>query len=135
MTSQQLLESRFAALGNADFAAVYASYHADAPFLENFPDCAAYVEFAEQQLAAVQVRSWRSLRQRTLATEREEHLLLMELAFAGGSQNFYELALLIKTTEGWRYHSAQKLSQEDYPGEPGNIDFCHFDQVSQKIVY
>jgi hypothetical protein len=42
---------------------------------------------------------------------------------------------LIKTTAGWRYHSAQKLSHEDYPGEPERVDFDHFDQVVQKIVY
>ncbi len=135
MTPRQLLESRFAALSHVDYAAVYASYHADAPFLQNFSDCAAYVAFAEQQLNAVQVRSWRALRRRSLAAAREEHLLLMELAVDGVGQYFYELALLIKTTAGWRYHSAQKLGQEDYPGDPEQIDFCHFDQAPQKIIY
>jgi hypothetical protein len=83
MTPRQLLEDRFAALVRADFTAVYATYHSDAPFLQNFPDCAAYVAFAEQQLNMVQVRSWRVLRRRRLTAEREEHLLLMELVIDG----------------------------------------------------
>jgi SEC-C motif-containing protein len=135
MTPQQFLAQRFADLEKADYAAVYASYHAEAPFLQSFPDCAAYVAYAEQYLGAVQIRAWKILRQRTLAADRQEHLLLMELSLDGGSQFFYELALLIDTADGWRYHSAQKLSQEDYSGAPEQIDFCHFDQVAQKIVY
>lgn len=135
MTPEQLLERRFIALGNADYAAVYATYHPDAPFLQSFPSSAAYVDFAEQQLGAVLVKSWKSLRQRTLAVGRQEHLLVMELAVVGGSQFFYELALLIDTPAGWRYHSAQKLSQEDYSGEPDQVDFHHFDQVAQKIIF
>jgi SEC-C motif-containing protein len=135
MTPQQFLTQRFADLANADYAAVYASYHAEAPFRQSFPDCVAYVAYAEQFLGAVQIRAWKSLRQRILAVDRQEHLLLMELSLDGGSQFFYELALLIDTPGGWSYHSAQKLSQDDYSGAPEQIDFSHFDQVVQKIVY
>jgi SEC-C motif-containing protein len=135
MTPQQLLAHRFAALARADYATVYASYHADAPFLQSFADAAAYVDFAERQLGTVQISRWQSLRQRTLAADRQEHLLLMELVVAGANQYFYELALLIDTAAGWRYHSAQKLGQEDYSAAPEQIDFCHFDRVAQKIIY
>ena len=134
-TPQQFLTQRFAALALGDYAAVYASYHAEAPFLQSFPDCAGYVDYAGQSLGAVQVRDWQSLRQRTLAADRQEHLLLMELVVDGVSQYFFELALWIETAEGWRYHSAQKLGRDDYSGTPEQIDFCHFDQAAQKIVY
>ena len=135
MTAEQFLQTRFDALARGDFAAVHASYHAEAPFLQNFTDLAAYIQFAEQNLGDISIASWKSLRQRTQATDRQEHLLVMELSAEGGSMFFYELALLIDTPAGWRYHSAQKLGQEDYSGPPEQIDFCHFDQVDQKIVY
>lgn len=135
MTAEQFLKTRFDALGRGDFAAVHGSYHAQAPFLQNFSDPAAYIEFAEQNLGEIDIASWKSLRQRTLAADRQEHLLVMELSAEGGSLFFYELALLIDTPAGWRYHSAQKLAQEDYSGPPEQIDFSHFDQVDQKIVY
>lgn len=135
MTPLQFLTQRFAALANADYAAVYASYHADAPFLQSFPDCAAYLAYADQCLGAVRIRSWQSLRQRILTADRQEHLLLMELEVDGSSQDFFELALLINSADGWRYHSAQKLSREDYGGAPEQLDFCHFEQAVQKIVY
>ena len=59
----------------------------------------------------------------------------MEIAVGDGRQYFYELALLRKTADGWRYHSAQKLSGEDYSGPPEQLDFCHFDSIAQKIRF
>ncbi len=135
MTAEQFLASRFKALADADYLAVYAGYHVDAPFLQQFPDSAGYCQFAEQQLSGIVVNRWSSLRQRQLADGSEEHLLLMELSVDGVSQYFYELALLIETAEGWRYHSAQKLGGDDYSGAPEQINFSHFDQVSPKIRY
>ncbi len=135
MTAEQLLEKRFAALAKGDFTAVYDSYHQEAPFLQQFANRAAYVEFAQQQLSAIKVDSWQSLRQREIDAIQQEHLLVMTLSVDGCSQQFYELALLIETVDGWRYHSAQKLSAEDYPGPPQLIQFDHFDQAPQQIRY
>lgn len=130
---QQLLESRFNALQAGDYASVYASYHSDAPFRRQFSGEADYLVFARQQLAQIQVKGWRALRQRRLGADRAETLLCMEVVADGTTQLFYELALLIATAEGWRYHSAQKLSVEDYPGSPEQLDFRHFDRAAEKI--
>ena len=135
MTAKELLAKRFAALDSADFITVYATYHQDSPFVAQFSDREAYVRFAQQQLGNIRVSSWQSLRLREIDATQQEHLLVMQLAVDGVSQYFYELALLINTPAGWRYHSAQKLSVEDYPGPPEQIQFAHFDQVSQKICY
>lgn len=135
MSALDLLSRRFAALAVGDFAAVYASYCEDAPFLQQFSDRGTYLRFARQQLAQIEVQSWRSLRQRVCGKGREEHLLVMTLAVDGRTHYFYELALLIETPQGWRYHSAQKLSAEDYAGPPEQIDFRHFDAVSEKIRF
>lgn len=135
MTAEQLLEKRFVALENSDFAAVYDSYHPEAPFLQQFADQTAYVDFAQQQLSAIIVDSWQSLRQRKIDGNQQEHLLVMKLTVDGINQYFYELALLIDTADGWRYHSAQKLGVEDYPGPPEQVQFDHFDQAPQQIRY
>lgn len=135
MTAEELLTNRFAALENGDFATVYATYHKDSPFIQQFVDCATYVAFAKQNLSEVAVTSWQPVQQRILADQQLEQLLVMELSVDGSSQYFYELALLINTPGGWRYHSAQKLSSEDCPGPPEQIQFDHFDRVTQKIRY
>ncbi|MDB4470668.1 hypothetical protein N9063_00130 [Deltaproteobacteria bacterium] len=135
MTAEELLTKRFAALDSGDFVTVYGTYHQDAPFTQQFADRDVYVQFAQQQLSVIQVKSWKSLHQRQIDVEQQEHLLVMELTVDGSSQYFYELALLINTPDGWRYHSAQKLGVEDYSGLPEQIEFAHFDQVAQKIRY
>lgn len=131
----ELINARFRALQAGDYAQLYASYHPESPFLQQFPECSAYVRFARQQLSAIKVVSWQALASRELAADRLEQLLAMEVAVDGQTQMFYELALLVKTGAGWRYHSAQKLSGEDYPGPPEQIDFHHFDIATQKIRY
>lgn len=135
MNPEELLAHRFAALQRQDYQSVYSSYHPEAPFLQSFPDSDSYVCFARQELANIEVRDWRSLGWRQPTADQIEHLLVMELVVDGIAEHFYELALLLKTSGGWRYHSAQKLSSEDYSGPPEQLDFCHFDQVAQKISY
>ncbi|NOQ42735.1 MAG: hypothetical protein GQ563_09610 [Desulfuromusa sp.] len=135
MTALQFLEIRFSALSSGDYAAVYDSYHDEAPFRQQFSDCSAYIRFARLQLGSIKIISWRCLRQRVLDEKQLEALLVMEIATEDGAQFFYELALLIKTDTGWRYHSAQKLGAGDYSGSPDQIDFHHFDNASQKIRF
>jgi SEC-C motif domain protein len=130
---EALLTLRFQALAEGDFATLYASYQEGAPLLQQFADRAAYLRFSEQQLRQVRVVGWQMLGRRQLAADRLEQLLAMEITVGGQRQFFYELALLVRTAAGWRYHSAQKLSEEDYPGTPDEIDFCHFDQAPVKI--
>jgi len=135
MTAEELLIKRFAALNRGDFNSVYDTYHKESPFLQQFADRESYVLFAQEHLGSIKVNSWQSLQQRKLDAFQQEYLLVMALAVDGSTQNFYELALLIDTPAGWRYHSAQKLSVEDYTGPPEQIQFTHFDQVSEKIRY
>ncbi len=135
MTAEQFLEERFAALKRADYVTVYSGYHPDAPFLQQFGDRGTYLRFARQQLGGIKVNSWRCLRQRIVADRQLEVILVMNIETAEGSQYFYELALLIETADGWRYHSAQKLGADDYSGLPDQLDFCHFDDASRKIRF
>ena len=135
MTVEQFLEERFAALDRGDYATVYGGYHPEAPFLQQFGDRGTYLRFARQQLGEIKVKNWRCLHQRSVDEQQVEVILAMEIVTAEGSQSFYELALMIKTADGWRYHSAQKLGADDYSGSPDQLDFCHFDDVAQKIRF
>ncbi len=135
MTVLQFLESRFSALSRGDYAAVYDSYHPEAPFLQQFSSRSTYFRFARQQLGVIEIKNWSCLRQRCVAEGQLEALLVMELVTETRSQFFYELALLLETDEGWRYHSAQKLGADDYPGPAEEIDFHHFDNIAQKIRF
>ncbi len=135
MTAVQFLENRFFALLGGNYGAVYDSYHEDAPFIKQFSDRDTYLCFAQQQLSSIAINDWRCLRQRSLDVKQLEVILVMEVVVDDESQYFYELALLVETDRGWRYHSAQKLGMDDYPGSPDLIDFCHFDNATPKIRF
>ncbi|MEA3545019.1 MAG: hypothetical protein U9R69_07350 [Thermodesulfobacteriota bacterium] len=135
MTIQQLLENRFSALSRGDYGMVYDSYHTDAPFLQQFDDRNNYIDFAREQLGFVVMIDWLCPRQRTVTDDQVEVVLVMEIAVENSTQFFYELALLIETQAGWRYHSAQKLGADDYSDSPQQIDFHHFDNATEKIRF
>ncbi|WP_321392019.1 hypothetical protein [uncultured Desulfuromusa sp.] len=135
MTPLQFLNKRFSALMSGDYGFVYDSYHCDAPFLRQFHDRKDYIDFARQQLASIVVTDWRCLRHRIIDEKQQESLLVMNITVGERTQFFYELALLIETGSGWRYHSAQKLGVDDYTGSPDLIDFSHFDTATPKIRF
>ena len=132
---EQFLEQRFAALAAGDFAGVYDSYHEDALFRGHFPERDMYVRFAEEQLAGIKVTRWCCLDRRMPAENNMECLLVSWLEVDGEEQLFYELALLLMTEQGWKYHSAQKLGTDDYRGVPERIRFEHFDDAPEKIRF
>ena len=132
---EELIAFRFAALVADDYEQLFASYHRESPFLQQFSDRGSYLRFAREQLREVELKSWQALAKRNLSGNQVEQLLAMEIVVDGSSQFFYELALLVQTGAGWRYHSAQKLSGEDYCGLPDQIDFHHFDHAAQKIRF
>jgi len=134
LTAEELIRLRFSALEEHNFALLYASYHPLAPFLEQFPDAGAYLEFAVQTLSGLRLCKTRVGLSRATPGGVE---LICALSFELGSslQTLYELALLKPTEAGWRYHSAQKLTGEDYQGEFAALDFIHFDRQSPQIRF
>ena len=129
----QFWAQRFADLSAGNYKAIYFSYHPRAPFRENFLSAREYVLFAKAQLSAIEVKDWQFVTYRELADDQVECLVTMQLSCDGVVQYFYELALVVRSEQQWLYHSAQKLSAEDYSGPPEQINFEHFDQVVQKI--
>lgn len=134
-TPADCLRQRFMAHRRSDYAAVYASYHPQAPFLQHFPDLSSYLTFARTQLTEVELVAWQCIMERHLDVEQVECIQLVEYLYKGTTSCMVELALLIDTSQGWRYHSAQKLDVQDLPVPAVLVDFSHFDQAQDKVRF
>lgn len=134
LTAEELIRLRFTALEEQNFSLLYASYHPQAPFLEQFPNPTAYLEFAAQSLSGIRLCDAQVGVSR-VTSEGVEQICAMRFELGGVVQIMYELALLKTTDSGWRYHSAQKLTAEDYQGEFAALDFVHFEQHSPQIRF
>ncbi len=135
MNPTDCLRQRFEAHRCCDYAAIYASYHPHAPFLQHFPDLSSYVAFARKELSDVKLVAWQSTMERRLAAGQIECIQIVEFAHEGMISRMAELALLIETSSGWRYHSAQKLDVQDLPVSAEQIEFIHFDQAPHKVRF
>ena len=133
-TALKLIQQRYDALAAGDFAALYASYHSQSPFIEQFPQEQDYLEFAAETLARLGVLQAHigDLRE---TEEGIEVVCGLHFELDGQEQVMFELALLVDEDGRWRYHSAQKLTAEDYSGEFAGLDFEHFDSQATKIRF
>ncbi len=129
------LRRRFAAHRRGDYTAIYASYHPQAPFLQHFPDLSSYLTFAREQLTDVELVAWQMTMERCLDAMQVECIQIIEYAHEGAIRCMVELALLINTSQGWLYHSAQKLDAQDVPAPAVLTDFSHFDQTVDKVRF
>lgn len=135
MTPTDCLRHRFEAHRRGDFAAIYASYHPLAPFLQHFPDLSGYLIFAREQLAGVELVAWQCTLERRLDDGQVECIQIMDFSHQGAISRMVELVLLIETSQGWRYHSAQKLDAQDLSLPAVQVDFRHFDQVPHRVRF
>lgn len=134
MTPQQFLSVRFTALQQRDYDAVFHSYHPDSPFRQQFTSVASYRQFAAGQLAHISVNTWQCMDMRWPSESEVECLLRMQVQVAATITEYYELALLIRTSEGWRYHSAQKLGPDEVSAGK-QIDFADFDAARNQVRF
>lgn len=135
MTPIDCLRRRFEAHRSCDYAAIYASYHPEAPFLQQFSDLKAYVNFAREHLSTIQIMSWQCTMERRLDSQQSECLQIIEFDHGGSTCRVAELVLLIRAGEGWRYHSAQKLDPDSLSVPMTMVDFSHFDQAVEKVRF
>lgn len=135
MSPADCLRQRFEAHRCGDYAAIYASYHPESSFLQQFPDLATYEVFAYEGLASIQMISWQCTLERHLGTGQVECIQIVEFSHERVISRMVELALLIQTSQGWRYHSAQKLGPHNLPIPASRVEFSHFDQVVDKVRF
>ncbi len=129
------LRRRFEAHRCGDYAAIYGSFHPQAPFLLHFPDLATYETFAREQLSSIQMLSWRCTMDRSLDAGQVECIQIVEFEHEGMISCIIELALLIDVGQGWRYHSAQKLNAQDLSVSAELVDFSHFDEAADRVRF
>lgn len=123
----ELVLARVKAFQRNDFSFVFHSYHADAPFLQAFPHCSDYLDYAEQALrGAFVIRECRIVRVRAVESGEVQVLFTMEVDYAGQVQRTLELACVKRTEQGWRYHSGAKRPVEDFSCAPEAVDFDEF---------
>lgn len=131
----ELVTARCRAFDAGDFVFVYDSYHPDSFFIRQFPDREAYIAYARTRLARdYKILECRVLKERGGA-EQAEVLFFLASLFRGVRQESFELSTLVRTAGGWRYHSSQKLSREDFSGELDAVDWSDFEAVGEKVFF
>jgi SEC-C motif-containing protein len=131
----QLILTRSRAFTAGDFGFVYDSYHPDSNFRRQFSDRQAYLDYARSVLAAdFVIQECRILRER-VEGDRASVIFYLDVRFGGERIETFELALLLSTGEGWRYHSGQKLERREFAGEIDEIDWDAFEKVKEKVLF
>lgn len=129
----QLLVYRLDAFCAADFAAIYDSYHPEAPFLRVHPNRNEYLAFAEGLKEDYAIAMCRVLD----LDERGESASIvveMQVIFRGEGQEYLELCRLRRTSGGWTYHSGLKRPRTDFPEVLGRITPDDFSGLDERLA-
>ena len=118
LTPEALIHGRVAAFSRHDFRAIYSSYHPDAPFLNFFPDCDAYLAYAEEELVHhFQIRGCRILRTFQQG-ERTDILFSLQLNKEGIVFDTLEMARCRCDNLGiWSFEAGLRLDALKLPAE------------------
>jgi SEC-C motif-containing protein len=135
LSPSQLILARSRAFTEGDFGFVYDSYHPDSNFCRQFPDRQAYLDYARTVLALDFVIDDCRIVKEQVAEGQARVLFYLDACFRGERVETFELALLLSTADGWRYHSGQKLTRDEYRGEIEAIDWEDFERAREKIVF
>ncbi|HAD04074.1 MAG: hypothetical protein A2091_11050 [Desulfuromonadales bacterium GWD2_61_12] len=129
----QLLLRRLEAFRHADFAAIYDSYHPEAPFLRVHPDRNEYLAFAASLKEDFVIAMCRVL-------QLEEHgdtasiIVQMQVIFRGEGQEYLELCRLRRTPSGWTYHSGLKRPRTDFPESLDDVILDDFAGLDERLA-
>jgi SEC-C motif-containing protein len=135
LSPSQLILTRSRAFTEGDFGRVYDSYHPDSNFRRQFPDRQAYFDYARSVLAAdFVIQECRILHER-VEGDQARVIFYLDVRFRGERIETFELALLLSTGEGWRYHSGQKLERSEFAGKIDEIDWDDFEKVKEKVLF
>ena len=131
----ELILARVEALRRRDFGLVYDTYHPQSNFRRQFPDRDEYIRHGWAHLGKeFHIRSCAIIREESdVAAARV--IFWLEFDLHGGSQGYAELAWLEREGGGWRYRCGQKLEAEAWPVPAAQLDFVHFEAVTEKVLY
>lgn len=131
-----IIDLRVSAFRLGDFGLIYDSYHPDSFFRAQFPQRDEYIRYAWAHLR----RDFKILRCEILRERQpgrgEYHLIFHQTVENAGERiESFEMARLYRTDGGWRYHSSQKMSLEQFQGTPAEVDFADFERLSDRIFF
>jgi SEC-C motif-containing protein len=130
-----LILARVEAFRRCDFGFIYDTYHLASNFRQQFPDREEYIRHGWANLG----KEFHLLACRILKEAAEGSsarvIFWLEFELHGVRHGYAELAWLAETGEGWLYRCGQKLTAEELPVPKAQLDFCHFEQVTDKVVY
>jgi len=134
-SAAQLILARAEAFRRCDFGFIFDSYHPDSNFRRQFADREEYIRYGWANLG----KEFRVLDCTIVREEAGEEgarvIFVMEFEFHGERQRYAELAWLDAAGDRWFYHCGQKLTADELPVPVGDLEFRHFEEVSDKVIY
>jgi SEC-C motif-containing protein len=130
-----LILARAEAFRHCDFGLIFDTYHQNSNFRRQFPDRDDYIRYGWASLGKdFRILTCTVLREELAGTTaRVIYLLGFELH--GERRRYAELAWLEDSGDGWRYICGQKLTPEEWPVTAGRLDFGHFANAAEKVIY
>lgn len=118
LTPETLIQERFTAFRQHDFRAIFHSYHPDAPFLQFFPDCKAYLAYAVTELADVFSISSCQILRSCQKGESAEILFRQRLTYKGEVIDSFEIARCHRNEQGiWLFMAGLRLDPRKLPAD------------------
>ncbi|PLX85143.1 MAG: hypothetical protein C0617_05520 [Desulfuromonas sp.] len=135
LAPSELVLARREAFDRGDFAYIYDTYHPDSMFRQQFPDRQEYLRYGASSLAAdYRILECRILREE-IAEDAARVLFLLASEYGGQRVESLELSRFLRTGKGWRYHSSQKMTRDEYPGKIEDIGWDDFDRGKDKVFF
>lgn len=135
LSPAELVLARSRAFCRGDFGFIFDSYHAESNFRRQFLERDEYLQFGRASLG----RDYRILRTEILAervlTHEAQVIFLLDMQVHGEVQQFAELAWLRREGSDWRYHRSQKMTAEELPADPRQLDFTDFARLDPATVF
>ena len=130
-----LILARFEAFRRCDFGFVFDSYHAASNFRRQFPARDEYVRYGWACLGKeFRIDTCRIIREEVTG-ESARVIFRLDFELHGDSQAYAELAWLVREDGSWCYRCGQKLTTDEWPVPAEQLDFCHFEEVADRVLY
>lgn len=118
-----------------DFGLVFDSYHPASNFRGQFPDREEYIRYGWAHLGKeFRIRSCTIIKEESTG-DGARVLFWLEFDRHGEPHGYAELAWLELVRGEWRYRCGQKLNGEELPVPVTQLDFAHFADCAEKVIY
>jgi SEC-C motif-containing protein len=131
----QLILARVEAFRRCDFGFIYDSCHPESNFRRQFPDRDEYIRYGWANLGKeFRIHACGIIREETEGGHARV-IFTLEFELHGTRQVYAELAWLEAVEAGWLYRCGQKLLPEEFPVPANRLDFHHFYEAPNKVLY